>query len=173
VCLWFAGYSTCHWCHVMERESFENQSIADIMNSKFINIKLDREGEWTCVWGDSLNFSLIFFYAYMLRSNWIDWIDWWNVNIVSDPERPNIDGIYMKVVQAISGSGGWPMSIWMTPDLLPFYAGTYFPPEDRYYGRPGFKAILLTISEHVRFKSSYLPYPIQDMRSWWVGWNFN
>jgi uncharacterized protein len=81
------GYSTCHWCHVMERESFENHDIAAVMNRHFISIKLDRE------------------------------------------ERPDIDHIYMTAVQTTTGHGGWPMSIWLTPDLKPFYCGTYFPPE--------------------------------------------
>jgi hypothetical protein len=93
------GYSTCHWCHVMEHESFENPDIAKIMNEYFINIKVDRE------------------------------------------ERPDVDKVYMTVVQALTGSGGWPMSVWLTPDLKPFFAGTYFPPDSR-YGRPGFPDLL-------------------------------
>ncbi len=93
------GYSTCHWCHVMERESFESEAVADVMNRHFVSIKVDRE------------------------------------------ERPDIDRIYMLFVQATTGSGGWPMSAWLTPDLRPFFGGTYFPPENR-YGRPGFVAIL-------------------------------
>jgi hypothetical protein len=80
------GYSTCHWCHVMERESFENEAIAELMNRHFIAIKVDRE------------------------------------------ERPDIDHIYMTATQAMTGGGGWPMSVWLTPDLKPFYCGTYFPP---------------------------------------------
>jgi uncharacterized protein YyaL (SSP411 family) len=98
------GYSTCHWCHVMERESFENESIAAILNENFICIKVDRE------------------------------------------ERPDVDRIYMTYVQATTGGGGWPMSVWLTPDLRPFVGGTYFPPEDR-YGRPGFATALQRISE--------------------------
>ncbi len=98
------GYSTCHWCHVMERESFENESTAEILNSKFVCIKVDRE------------------------------------------ERPDIDRIYMTYVQATTGSGGWPMSVWLTPELKPFVGGTYFPPDNR-YGRPGFSTILLRIIE--------------------------
>ena len=93
------GYSTCHWCHVMERESFENDAIAEILNRHFVSIKLDRE------------------------------------------ERPDIDRVYMAFVQATTGSGGWPMSVWLTPDLKPFYGGTYFPP-DSCYGRPGFPYLL-------------------------------
>ena len=93
------GYSTCHWCHVMEHESFENDEIAALMNRYFVSIKVDRE------------------------------------------ERPDIDKIYMTAVQATTGSGGWPMSNWLTPDLKPFYCGTYFPPESK-YGRPGFKELI-------------------------------
>ncbi len=89
------GYSTCHWCHVMEHESFESPPIAQVMNRHFINIKVDRE------------------------------------------ERPDIDASYMAFVQATTGQGGWPMSVWLTPDAEPVVGGTYFPPEDR-YGRPGF-----------------------------------
>ena len=93
------GYSTCHWCHVMERESFENPDIAKIMNQHFVCIKVDRE------------------------------------------ERPDVDRVYMAAVQAMTGSGGWPMSVWLTPNLQPFFAGTYFPPDSR-YGRPGFPDLL-------------------------------
>ncbi len=98
------GYSTCHWCHVMERESFENEEIAALMNEHFVCIKVDRE------------------------------------------ERPDVDAIYMKAVQAITGRGGWPLSVWLTADRRPFLGGTYFPPEDR-YGRPGFRTILLRVAE--------------------------
>lgn len=98
------GYSTCHWCHVMARESFENQEIAAILNENFVAIKVDRE------------------------------------------ERPDVDRVYMTYVQATTGGGGWPMSVWLTPDLKPFMGGTYYPPEDR-WGRPGFKAVLLRIAE--------------------------
>ena len=93
------GYSTCHWCHVMERESFESEEIAALLNQGFIPVKLDRE------------------------------------------ERPDIDRIYMMFVQATSGGGGWPMSVFLTPELKPFFGGTYFPPDNR-YGRPGFKTVL-------------------------------
>ena len=93
------GYSTCHWCHVMAHESFENEEVAAIMNRDFVNIKVDRE------------------------------------------ERPDVDRVYMTFVQATTGGGGWPMSVWLTPDLKPFVGGTYFPPEDR-YGQPGFKKVL-------------------------------
>ena len=98
------GYSTCHWCHVMERESFEDPVVAAIMNEHFINIKIDRE------------------------------------------ERPDLDHIYMDAVQAISGSGGWPLNVFCTPDGKPFYGGTYFPPEDR-YGRPGFPRVLSALAD--------------------------
>ena len=97
------GYSTCHWCHVMERESFESDSIAEILNRDFVPIKVDRE------------------------------------------ERPDVDRIYMTFVQATTGGGGWPMSVWLTPDLQPFFGGTYFPPETR-FGHPGFASILTQIA---------------------------
>lgn len=103
------GYSACHWCHVMERESFENEDTAAIMNQHFISIKVDRE------------------------------------------ERPDIDNIYMQAVQALTQQGGWPMTVFLTPDGRPFYGGTYFPPRDRQYGRetmPGFPRILLTINDY-------------------------
>ena len=97
------GYSTCHWCHVMERESFEDEATAELVNRWFVPIKVDRE------------------------------------------ERPDIDHIYMAYVQAATGSGGWPMSVWLTPDLEPFVGGTYFPPDNR-YGRPGFPVVLERIA---------------------------
>ena len=97
------GYSTCHWCHVMAHESFENEEIAAIMNRDFVNIKVDRE------------------------------------------ERPDVDRVYMTFVQATTGGGGWPMSVWLTPDLKPFVGGTYFPPEDR-YGQPAFRKVLERIA---------------------------
>jgi uncharacterized protein YyaL (SSP411 family) len=99
------GYSTCHWCHVMEHESFENDSIAAIMNELFINIKVDRE------------------------------------------ERPDVDLVYMRAVRAMTnGQGGWPLSVFLTPDLKPFFGGTYFPPDDS-HGRPGFPSVLRRMSE--------------------------
>jgi uncharacterized protein YyaL (SSP411 family) len=97
------GYSTCHWCHVMAHESFENPEIAEVMNAGFINIKVDRE------------------------------------------ERPDVDRLYMAFVQATTGSGGWPMSVWLTPEGKPFFGGTYFPPEDR-YGRVGFPSLCRQIA---------------------------
>ncbi|HSP46050.1 MAG TPA: thioredoxin domain-containing protein, partial [Chthoniobacterales bacterium] len=97
------GYSTCHWCHVMAHESFENAEAAAVMNREFVNIKVDRE------------------------------------------ERPDVDRVYMTFVQATTGGGGWPMSIWLTPELKPFVGGTYFPPEDR-WGQPGFTKVLQRIA---------------------------
>ena len=98
------GYAACHWCHVMERESFENERIAALMNEHFVNIKVDRE------------------------------------------ERPDLDDVYMAAVQAMTGSGGWPMSVFLTPEREPFFAGTYFPPDDR-HGMPGFPRILAAVAE--------------------------
>ncbi|HRE82638.1 MAG TPA: thioredoxin domain-containing protein [Opitutaceae bacterium] len=98
------GYSTCHWCHVMAHECFENAAIADVLNEGFISIKVDRE------------------------------------------ERPDVDRAYMAYVQAMTGHGGWPLSAWLTPDLKPFFGGTYFAPTDR-NGRPGFPSILRAIIE--------------------------
>src|SRR4051812_5265961 len=101
------GYSACHWCHVMERESFEDPEIARLMNDNFVNIKVDRE------------------------------------------ERPDLDTIYMEAVQAMSGHGGWPMTVFLTPDGVPFYGGTYFPPTDR-LGMPGFQRVLTSVAEAYR-----------------------
>lgn len=98
------GYSTCHWCHVMEKESFENDDVAAVMNEHFVNIKVDRE------------------------------------------ERPDIDKIYMQFVLMVNHSGGWPMSVWLTPDLAPITAGTYFPPKDR-WGMPGFITVLRKLAD--------------------------
>ena len=98
------GYSACHWCHVMERESFEDEGIAKLLNTHFVPIKVDRE------------------------------------------ERPDLDEIYMEAVQAITGRGGWPMSVWLMPDLKPFFGGTYFPRESR-QGMPGFRQLLERIAE--------------------------
>ena len=97
------GYSTCHWCHVMEHESFEQESVASVLNDHFVSIKVDRE------------------------------------------ERPDVDRVYMTFVQATTGAGGWPMSVWLTPSLKPFYGGTYFPPSSK-WGRPGFVEILQEIA---------------------------
>lgn len=98
------GYSACHWCHVMEHESFEDPAIADLMNAGFVNIKVDRE------------------------------------------ERPDLDQIYMNAVMAMTGSGGWPMSVFLTPDQQPFFGGTYWPPTAR-WGRPGFREILIAVQD--------------------------
>jgi uncharacterized protein YyaL (SSP411 family) len=98
------GYSACHWCHVMEHESFENESIAAALNDKFINIKVDRE------------------------------------------ERPDLDQIYMNAVQLITGRGGWPMSVFLTPDLQPFFGGTYWPPDAR-MGMPGFNQVIAAVDD--------------------------
>jgi uncharacterized protein YyaL (SSP411 family) len=98
------GYSTCHWCHVMAHESFEDEATAALLNQSFVCIKVDRE------------------------------------------ERPDVDRLYMSYVQATTGSGGWPMSVWLTPDLQPFFGGTYFPPADR-FNRPGFPSLLKRITE--------------------------
>ena len=98
------GYSACHWCHVMERESFEDPAIAALMNERFVCIKVDRE------------------------------------------ERPDLDHLYMKALQGMTGRGGWPMTVFLTPDARPFYAGTYFPPDDR-SGMPGLPRVLLGVSQ--------------------------
>ena len=101
------GYSACHWCHVMERESFEREEIAALMNELFVNIKVDRE------------------------------------------ERPDVDQIYMQAVQSMTGHGGWPMTVFLTPDGVPFYGGTYFPPEDR-HGLPAFPRLIQAVAEAYR-----------------------
>src|SRR5918992_1156033 len=101
------GYSACHWCHVMERESFENAETAALMNEHFVSIKVDRE------------------------------------------ERPDLDDVYMAAVQAMTGSGGWPMSVFLTPQLRPFFGGTYFPPEDR-HGLPAFGRVLDALADAYR-----------------------
>ena len=98
------GYSACHWCHVMERECFENEEIAALMNERFVCVKVDRE------------------------------------------ERPDVDAIYMEAVQAMTGSGGWPLNVFLTPEQVPFYAGTYFPPEAR-RGMPSWPSVLRAVAE--------------------------
>ena len=98
------GYSTCHWCHVMEHESFEDEGVAEALNRDFVAIKVDRE------------------------------------------ERPDVDDIYMAAVQTLTGTGGWPLSLFLTPEGKPFYGGTYFPPEDR-WGRPGFRTVLSAVAQ--------------------------
>jgi uncharacterized protein YyaL (SSP411 family) len=114
------GYSACHWCHVMERESFESETTARLMNENFINIKVDRE------------------------------------------ERPDLDQIYMNAVQMMYGHGGWPLTVFLTPDLVPFYGGTYFPPEDR-YNMPGFPRILIGVAEAYRQKPEEIAETAQNI----------
>ena len=116
------GYSACHWCHVMERECFENENIARLMNEHFVCIKVDRE------------------------------------------ERPDIDHVYMEAVQAMTGGGGWPMTVFLTPDGEPFYGGTYFPPEDR-HGLPGFPRILVAVSEAYRVRRPQMVGVARDLVS--------
>ena len=110
------GYSSCHWCHVMAHESFEDDATAAVMNEHFVNIKVDRE------------------------------------------ERPDVDAIYMEAVQALTGRGGWPMTVFLTPEGEPFFAGTYFPPESR-HGMPGFRDLLARIGvvgSRYRWRNSIL-----------------
>ena len=101
------GYSACHWCHVMERESFEDEATADVMNELFVNVKVDRE------------------------------------------ERPDVDAVYMDAVVALTGQGGWPLTVFLTPDGEPFYGGTYFPPEPR-HGMPSFRQVLRAVADAYR-----------------------
>jgi hypothetical protein len=115
------GYSACHWCHVMEHESFENRSIAKLMNDNFVSIKVDRE------------------------------------------ERPDLDHIYMTAVQMMTGSGGWPMTVFLLPTGEPIFGGTYFPPEDR-YGRPGFPRVLETIANAYRTRKQEILQNAQEFR---------
>src|SRR5437764_4011974 len=98
------GYSSCHWCHVMERESFEDRGTAELMNERFVCVKVDRE------------------------------------------ERPDVDAIYMEAVQGITGRGGWPLNVFLTPEQVPFYGGTYFPPQVR-QGMPSWSQVLVAIAE--------------------------
>src|SRR6185312_9819297 len=114
------GYSTCYWCHVMERESFSNPAVAEQMNRDFVNIKLDRE------------------------------------------ERPDLDEIYMAATQILTEQGGWPNSVFLTPDLRPFYAGTYFPPVDR-YGRPGFPKVLADMAAAFRDRRKDVEEQAEEM----------
>ncbi len=116
------GYSACHWCHVMERESFENDAIAGMMNERFVNIKVDRE------------------------------------------ERPDLDNLYMAAVQAMTGHGGWPMSVFLTPDLQPFYGGTYYPPTDS-RGMPGFPRVLLSVERAWQERRDEITTAAADMTS--------
>ena len=115
------GYAACHWCHVMERESFEDDATAALMNEHFICIKVDRE------------------------------------------ERPDIDAIYMQATQAMTGQGGWPMTVFLTPDGEPFYAGTYFPPDDR-HGMPSFRRVLLSVADAWRNRQDSVTRTAAQMR---------
>jgi uncharacterized protein YyaL (SSP411 family) len=114
------GYAACHWCHVMERESFENPEVAALMNEHFVNIKVDRE------------------------------------------ERPDVDGIYMDAVQAISGSGGWPLNVFLTPDGRPFYGGTYFPPT-RAFNRAAWTDVLQAVADAYRNKKGEIESQAQTL----------
>src|SRR5881296_4454952 len=116
------GYSACHWCHVMERESFEDEKIAALMNELFVSIKVDRE------------------------------------------ERPDLDEIYMNAVQMLTGRGGWPMTMFLTPDGKPFYGGTYFPPEDR-QGMPGFPKILEAVARAHRERPADVARSVEQIVS--------
>src|SRR4030095_15322713 len=114
------GYSACHWCHVMEHESFEDEATAKIQNEHFVNIKVDME------------------------------------------ERPDVDKIYMSFVQITTGRGGWPMNVFVTPDKVPFFGGTYFPPAQR-YGMPSWQQILLSIAEAWRDRRDELMRSANDI----------
>ncbi len=114
------GYSTCHWCHVMAHESFEDAGVAAILNRDFVPVKVDRE------------------------------------------ERPDLDRVYMTYVQHTTGHGGWPMSVWLTPEGKPFYGGTYFPKDDR-HGRPGFITLLETIARHWREQRGKIEHGAEEV----------
>ncbi|MBL7734754.1 MAG: thioredoxin domain-containing protein, partial [Chitinophagaceae bacterium] len=114
------GYAACHWCHVMERESFEDAAVAAVMNENFINIKIDRE------------------------------------------ERPDLDHIYMEAVQAMTGSGGWPLNVFLTPDKKPFYGGTYFPPSPA-YNRASWTDVLLSVAQAFREKRAEINRQAEDL----------
>ena len=124
------GYSACHWCHVMEKESFEDEATARIMNEHFINIKIDRE------------------------------------------ERPDLDNIYMDAVQAITGSGGWPLNVFLTPEGKPFYGGTYFPPK-RAYNRPSWQEVLLAVSDAFRNKRKEIDAQAENLTAHLLQANFS
>ncbi len=116
------GYSACHWCHVMEHESFEDEEVAMLMNDLFINMKVDRE------------------------------------------ERPDLDEVYMNAVQMLTGRGGWPMTVFLTPDGKPFYGGTYFPPEDR-YGVQGFPRVLRAVAQAYRERPEEVKKSVEKILS--------
>ena len=115
------GYSSCHWCHVMAHESFEDDGTAALMNELFVNVKVDRE------------------------------------------ERPDVDAVYMAAVQAMTGRGGWPMTVFLTPDAVPFYGGTYFPPEDR-HGMPSFRRVLAAIDDIWRTQREQVAEQCEQVR---------
>jgi uncharacterized protein len=114
------GYSSCHWCHVMERESFEDAEVARVMNEHFVNVKVDRE------------------------------------------ERPDVDDVYMRAVQMLTGHGGWPMTVFLTPDGKPFYGGTYFPPVDR-HGLPAFPRVLIAVARAWRERRDEVARSVDDI----------
>src|SRR6184192_2731398 len=116
------GYSACHWCHVMERESFEDERIAALMNEHFVCIKVDRE------------------------------------------ERPDLDEIYMNAVQMLTGRGGWPMTMFLTPEGKPFYGGTYFPPVDR-HNLPGFPRVLESVARAYRERPADVARSVEQIVS--------
>src|SRR5258706_5861530 len=116
------GAVWCHWCHVMDRESYENPAIAELVNEKYVAVKVDRD------------------------------------------ERPDVDSRYQAAVQALSGQGGWPLTVFLMPDGKPFYGGTYFPPDD-HYGRPGFKRVLLAIAEAFHTKSDEVKQSAEQLLS--------
>src|SRR5438874_12582759 len=116
------GYSACHWCHVMARESFEDPAIAELMNEHFVPIKVDRE------------------------------------------ERPDVDQVYMRAVQGMTGSGGWPMTVFLLPDMTPFFAGTYFPPSDR-YGVPSFRRVLAAVHDAFRTRPEQVQETAAQVRA--------
>jgi uncharacterized protein YyaL (SSP411 family) len=114
------GYSTCYWCHVMERESFSDPEVAEQMNRDFVNIKVDRE------------------------------------------ERPDVDELYMTATQILTNQGGWPNSVFLTPDLKPYYAGTYFPPTER-YGRPSFRTVLEGLADAWKNRRTEVEMQAEEM----------
>ncbi|MGE5407828.1 MAG: thioredoxin domain-containing protein, partial [Syntrophothermus sp.] len=116
------GYSACHWCHVMERESFEDPETAAFMNEHFVNVKVDRE------------------------------------------ERPDVDAIYMDAVQAMTGRGGWPMTVFLDPDGVPFYGGTYFPPDES-RGMPSFRTVMEAVLDAFRGRREEIRERAEAVRS--------
>src|SRR5829696_6854609 len=114
------GYAACHWCHVMEKESFEDRQVAALMNENFVNIKIDRE------------------------------------------ERPDLDHIYMDAVQAMTGSGGWPLNVFLTPDAKPFYGGTYFPPV-KAFNRPSWTELLQAVNSSFKEKRHEIDAQAENM----------